>query len=392
MYLSWIANGVGLTFNVSFLLLALLVPIDALKMGLSSTTVGILTAIPGVLQLPTRIISGPLTDVLGERAVLLMTFGLGIIAGLCAGMVLPQILGLALAQLTVGAARGIFWPAAQSFASRLPGNRVQNLGTFTSFTKGGALIGIAIAGGAAVALGIRAAFLGSSALSLLCFLIACRFPRWPPNQSDGGWNRAFKGILPAVRRPFVVNNGLLAFLTAVPQALAQSFYPILLIRDGLSDQWASVLTAAQSLGMIIAGLLAAFLVRKLGSKRFALGSCILLVVAFVLTASKPLVWIGIAIFMAGLASGWLNVVFLNLVVRLSDDAERGTNLGMAQGYFVIAMMGTPALTGLVSSQIGLSDAFIWIGGGALIITVLVAVLWRWAFGGPKIGLHRGLGA
>jgi predicted MFS family arabinose efflux permease len=307
-------------------------------------------------------------------------------------MVFPQILGLALAQLALGAARGIFWPAAQSFASRLPGNRVQNLGTFTSFTKGGALIGIAIAGSAAVVLGIRVAFLGSSALSLLCFLIALRFPRWQPNQSDGGWSRAFKGLLPAVRRPFVLNNGLLAFLTAVPQALAQSFYPILLIRAGLSDQWASLLTAAQSLGMIIAGLLAAFLVGKLGSKRFALSSAILLAVAFVLTASKPLVWIGIAIFIAGLASGWLNVAFLNLVVGLSDEAERGTNLGMAQGYFVIAMMGTPALTGLVSTQIGLSNTFIWIGVGSLIITVLIAVLWRWAFSAPKPGLNRELGA
>lgn len=392
MYWSWIANAVGLTFNVSFLLLALLVPIDALKMGLSTTTVGILTAIPGVMQLPTRIISGPMTDVLGERIVLLLTFGLGTIAGLCAGMVSPQILGLALGQLAVGAARGIFWPAAQSFASRLPGNRVQNLGTFTSFTKGGALIGIAIAGSAAMVLGIRAAFLGSSALALLCFLIALRFPRWQPNRSDGGWRRALKGLLPAVRRPFVVNTGLLAFLTAVPQALAQSFYPILLIRAGLSDQWASMLTAAQSLGMILAGLLAAFLVRKLGLKKFALSSSILLVVAFGLTASKPLVWIGIAIFMAGLASGWLNVAFLSLVVGLSDDVERGTNLGMAQGYFVIAMMGTPALTGLVSTQIGLSNSFVWIGVGSLVIAILVAVLWRWAFSAPKAGLHRPLGA
>jgi MFS family permease len=60
----------GFLFNVSYLLFAVLIPFYAISLHLAIWMVGILTALPGVLQLPTRIISGPLVDWLGERWVL----------------------------------------------------------------------------------------------------------------------------------------------------------------------------------------------------------------------------------------------------------------------------------------------------------------------------------
>lgn len=368
----------GFFFNVSYLLFAVLIPLDALSLHLAIWMVGVLTALPGVLQLPTRIISGPLVDWLGARWVLWLTFWLGFLAGLCVllGHSAP-ITTLIAGQFLMGAARGFFWTAAQSEVSRQPGNRPQHLGIFTSYTKGGALIGIAGSGLTATFFGIIGGFMVSDALAVLSLAIGFTLRASARSGHQKSFWQAVQRLLPASRQPFVVVNGIIALLCAIPQALAQSFYPVVLIRLGLSPAGASLETALMSLGMIVAGIIGAAALRILGMRRLIALSTTLVALSLAGTAFQHTLWDGFAIFLGGLAAGWLNVGFLTAVSSRSHDGDRGTNLAVTQVYFVVAIMVTPLLSGWLLSRFGISMTFLVEAGLALVAMVLVMVLWRW---------------
>lgn len=369
---TYISSG---TFNAAFLLLAVLVPLDALRLGLNPVLIGFLAALPGALQLPLRILSGPLSDAWGERTVLLLTFFLSTLAGLLALVIPNPIWGLVLAQLAVGAARGLFWTAAQSYVSRLPGQRVLNLGRFTSFAKGGALVGIATAGTLATLLGIGLSFGISAMLSLISLFLASSLITLRRTIAPGTLAQALKELPRAAVHPFIILNGLVSILCALPQALTQSFYPVYLVHQGLPVSLASMITALQSLGMIVAGFFAAAAIRRMGSHGVVTLSAALLAASLLATASGLLILVALAIFLAGIAAGWLNVAFISAVAEHSTDANRGTNLGVTQVYFVLSMIMTPILAGALASEIGLAAAFT---GEGVLVTIIGTAIWIFA--------------
>ncbi len=368
----------GLFFNISYLTFAILIPLDAIQQHLAVWMIGMLTTLPGVLQLPTRILSGPLVDWVGARWVLWVTFLLEFVAGLVIllGHAWPMT-ALITGQFLIGASRGFFWTAAQSEVSRQPGNRPQHLGLFTSFTKGGALVGIAAAGVIAEFLGILGGFMVSDALAFCALAIGVSLERPPQHQRPFSFWRAVRQLLPASRQPFVVVNGLVALLCAIPQALAQSFYPVLLIRLGLSEGTASLMTALMSLGMIVAGLVGAVTLRRFGMRPMITVAAVMVSISLGATAFHQIGLDGLAIFVGGFAAGWLNVAFLTAVTSRSHDGDRGTNLAVTQIYFVLAIMVTPLISGWLLSLVGRSATFLIEGGLALATTLLVLLLWRW---------------
>lgn len=365
--------GGSWAFNVAYLLLALLVPLDAVRLGLSPQIIGLLAAIPGVLQLPARIVSGPLSDAWGERTVLLLTFALAVLAGLCALWGPAPLAGLVLAQLAIGAARGLFWTAAQAYTSRLSGSRTANLGRFTSFTKGGALVGIAAAGPLATALGIGPAFALTAALGCFSAVLAWALAPLPRPGNARPLARALRDLPEVARDPVIVFYGLVSMLCALPQSLAQSFFPVWLLERGTPAAWASVLTALQSLGMIVAGFVAAGVMGRVGAARVVWLAGALLALSLFVVAIPAVPAAAFAIFAAGLASGWLNVAFLTQVANASTDADRGTRLGVTQIYFVVSMMLTPVLSGVLAGVAGMSGAFV---AEAVLVLALLAVLRR----------------
>lgn len=371
--------GSGFLFNVAFLTFAVLIPLDAVHQHLAVWIVGVLAAIPGVLQLPSRILSGPLVDWLGERWVLRLTFSLAVLAGfaVAAGHVFPMT-ALIVGQLLIGAARGFFWTAAQSAVSRDTEGRAHHVGLFTSYTKSGALVGIAAAGGIAQLMGITGGFLFSAGLSLVAFMMALTLPKhaWGQKRPQG-LLRAVRRLGPAGQQPFVVVNGLVALLCAIPQSLAQSFYPVILIRLGLPDTQASLITALMGLGMIVSGMMGAAALQRTGMRRLVAIAAGLLAISLSATAIHQVFMDAAAIFAAGFAAGWLNVAFLTAVSARSQDSDRATNLGVTQVFFVLAMMFTPLLSGWLMTLLGRSATFLIEGVGALAVAGLIMVLWNW---------------
>ncbi len=368
----------GFFFNVSYLIFAVLIPLDALHLHLTVWAVGILAALSGILQLPLRILSGPLVDRWGSRSVLWVTFSLEFLAGIVVigGQSLPMAT-LVSGQFLIGAARGLFWTAAQSEVSRQPGNRPHHLGLFTSFTKSGALIGIAATGVTAEFLGIYGGFMVSDALAFIALVIGLSLTHTGTRQRPPSFWRAALQLLPASHQPFVVVNGLIAILCAVPQALAQSFYPVVLIRLGLSESAASLITALMSLGMIVAGFVGSIALQRLGMRRMVAVSTVMVALSLSSTAFHHIIVDATAILCGGFAAGWLNVAFLTAVTSRSNDGNRGTNLAVTEIYFVLAVLLTPLISGWLLSQVGRSTTFLIEGSLAFVVALLVMLLWRW---------------
>lgn len=383
----------GLLFNVSYLTFAVLIPLDALHQHLPVWILGALAAIPGVLQLPTRIMSGPLVDLKGERWVLWVTYSLAVLAAVAAsgGKVLP-IVALVVGQLLVGAARGFFWTAAQSEVASAAGNRAQHMGLFTVYTKGGALIGIAAAGSLAELIGLTGAFAFSGLLAFIALILGLMLPHRPLLHRPKTLWSAVARLSPATRQPFVVVNGLIAFLCAVPQALGQSFYPVVLIRLGLAESLASLLTALMSLGMVLSGMVGARFLARWGMKGFVAAAMALVAGALAGTAYGNWLLDGVLIFAGGFGAGWLNVAFLTAVSGHSQDGERGTNLAATQVYFVVAMMATPLLCGWLYAMGGQALTFLVIGGMTLVVAMSVWRLWPWQEGGQAASVGSTLGS
>lgn len=368
----------GFLFNVSFLAFAVLVPLTALHDHLPLWLVGVLAAVPGALQLPTRILSGPLVDHLGERLVLWVTYGLAVLAGLVvvSGSSYPMA-SLVLGQLCIGSARGLFWTAAQSEVGREASGRARALGLFTSYTKGGALVGTALAGTLAEFLGLNGGFVFTVILAVLALVIGSTLTKSAVVDRPGTLGQAVARLIPAGRQPFVMVYGMVAFLCAIPQALAQSFYPVTLVRLGVSDSVASLITALMSCGMIIAGVFGARALARLGMRRLLAVAMVLVAGSLLLTADPEVVVDAVAIFLAGFGAGWLNVGFLTAVSGRSHDYDRATNLAVTQMYFVIAVIGTPLLSGGLFHVIGQNGSFAVESGLAFVVVAMVMGLWRW---------------
>lgn len=377
--LSWRINIQGLLFNTGFLLIALLVPLRALRLGLSAAEIGLLAAMPGVLQIPLRLASGPLVDLWGERRVLTVTFVLATGAGLLALLVPGAVLSLVLAQLAIGASRGLYWTSAQSYVSRLAGDRAGNLGRFTSFTKGGSLLGISGAGTLTVAIGFPQAFLFPALFGVACLLLTLTLPDLSDRarRQDRDVFSAFRELPRAAVRPFVVVNGIISVLCATPQALAQSFYTIYLLHLGVPAAVASMLTALQSVGMIAAGLLAGRLIRRHPRVRVLWASVILVCLSLAATWIPWVPWVSLVILTGGIAAGWLNVLFVTDVAMKSQEGNRGTNLGVTQAYFVLGMVFTPLLFGIASTHLSERVAFLMVAAAMALLGALAYRLMPW---------------
>lgn len=335
----------GFLFNVAYLLYAVLVPLDAARQGLSPWVIGVLAAAPGVVQLPLRVLSGPIVNAWGEPRMLRTTFASIAAAGVVAVGVSAPVIGLGLGQLGVGLARGLYWTAAQALVGRRPGDRARMMGLFTTFTKGGALVGIFSAGLVADILGAHQAFWIPSLLGALALVLTWPIPTQVPANQAVNFRRAVGGLWPAARRLLVLLYGMTAFLCAMPQAMAQSFYPVYLLQLHAGEGLASALTALMSLGMVGAGYAGGRLLPRLGPRGMVAASATTMAVGFVLTAVASLPVASAGIFLAGWAAGWLNVVFLTRIAELSTPRDRGINLAMTQVYFAMAMTVTPLLAG-----------------------------------------------
>lgn len=370
--------GVSASFNISYLMLAFLVPVyAAVRLHDSLAAIGVLTALPSMLQLPMRTVSGALSDSWGERPLLRLAFAMGALAGVLVAADPRSATFLLLAQAAVGVSRGLFWVPMQSYVTQLPGDKARALGHLSSYNNAGGLCGILAAGPLAAVLGFRFAF----GFTAVCQLAAIAFSLGLPQLAAGGRPVGFAAAmaeLPRVlARPVIWLCGGLALISAVPQALVQSFYPVYLTHLGEGPAAASAFTSLRSFGMICAGFVAAQCFRRLGRRLSFVVAGLGLAATLALTAqSGHLALVVSSIFLAGAASGLTNTLGLTISAEVASGRDRGAIIAMNNVFFAISMLLVPLLFGQVADRVGLARTFDLLALVIALSAALLALAWK----------------
>ncbi|HAC33100.1 MAG TPA: hypothetical protein DCF45_01145, partial [Gammaproteobacteria bacterium] len=105
----------------------IVVPLYASHLGFSLVTIGSLFALPVVLQFVLGLLSGATTDRWGGRLTLVLACAAPL-AGALIFSVADSLVMMLAGQMAISIGRGVFWPASQSIAAGLEGERSVQMG------------------------------------------------------------------------------------------------------------------------------------------------------------------------------------------------------------------------------------------------------------------------
>jgi MFS family permease len=380
-------------FGAGYMLLAVLVPLYAHARGASAVTVGLLASVPVVMQVPTRLFSGALTDLWGEHRLLYACSAAALAAGLAVPLGGGSLGGLVVAQLLIGGARGAFWIGTQSYVARLPTDVARSLGWQSSFTNVGSLAGVALGGALAARFGFLTAFGVVAVLGGATFLGAAALPAVPRGAVPRSARQAVAALGVALLDRRIWFCGGVAFLTAIPQALSQSFYPVFAVQLGASLAGSAEITALRNLGMIATGFLAAALLRRFGGR----GTVAVSLALLGLTLAACGLWHSLGAFaasvaLAGAAAGVTNVFFLSTAALMGGEQTRAANLAAVNFTFAVAMGIMPTGFGLLAAHTGTAAAFLPFAAASLAGAVVAPVLAKRVPGLERNGAAQVVGA
>jgi MFS family permease len=363
--------GLGMTW--------LAVPLYAHNQGLSNVQIGVLFALPVVLQAGLNLVGGAYTDHIGGRKIMLGSCWAIVVAG--TWLVLAEGFWMLLVgQLLLVVSRAAFWPATWAMASELPGNRGIQLGRLNAVTNVGQIAGSALCGFLLAAAGFDATFAALASTGLLAFLAGLG-TRAAPAKSVPAHHHLLARYRPLLRRPIILYAIICAYLSALPFSLSMSFYPLLLAAYGYREETSGVIVALRAIGAIAAGLIAARFVRTGPDTLWPVASGVAVAAAVgLLPAVNHVLPIAFWMLVIGIGSGAMTLYFQITMSEASRPEERGSALALGGLGWSVSHLSTPLLMGLLADRYGIVNAFYVLGACALACTVALAVMRRWAFG------------
>lgn len=354
----------------------IVVPLYASHLGFSLVTIGSLFALPVILQFVLGLISGATTDRWGGRLTLLLACGSPLLGGLIFS-VADSLMMMMAGQMAISIGRGVFWPASQSIASALEGERSVQMGRLNASVSIGQITGTAGAGLLLAATNFATVFLTFTALNTLALLICLLLPdsKRQGEPSTGGLFAAFGPLLKTRRIYYAL---LCAYVCAQPVSLGQSFLPLLFEASGFRPDEIGPILSLRAVGATFSALV---LARIIGSGRgpmLATFSACTIGVGLVVTAQSDSPQAAImAMMFIGVSAGLLLLFYQLLVTELSHGGNRGAALAIAGSGWSISHLTAPFMVGLIADSVGLEQAFTWWGGGLVLVGLLMVPLNRW---------------
>ncbi|WP_372716685.1 MFS transporter [Immundisolibacter sp.] len=360
--------GLGLTHIV--------LPLYAAHIGLDALRIGTVLGAPVLLQLVLGLFGGAAADRWGGRNIL-MQAGLTMALGGLACIFANGFWTLIVAQLFLTYSRGVFWPASQSIAASLPGERAVHLGRLNAHMSIGQISGTALAGVLVMMFGYAGTFAVFAGVAALAMAAAATLPSvHPPGEHAPAFGVHFG---PLLRRRAIWFALLAAFLCAQPVSLAQSFFPILLRDLGFAEGAVGPLLALRPLGAAAAALL---LARMLGSRAgmpLALGAgCALAVLLYAAPLATQGLSAGTLIALIGVASGMLLVYYQLVVASAAPAHARGSALAIGGMGWGLSHLTGPFFVGVIAQRHGLPTAFQLWAGFTLLLALALVPAYRWA--------------
>ena len=353
----------------------IVVPLYASHLGFSLVTIGSLFALPVVLQFVLGLLSGATTDRWGGRLTLVLACAAPL-AGALIFSVADSLVMMLAGQMAISIGRGVFWPASQSIAAGLEGERSVQMGRLNASVSMGQITGTAGAGILLALTNFYVVFISFALLNLASLLITLLLPN--NHQPHGDQKRGlFSAYGPLLRTPRIYYALLCAFICAQPVSLGQSFLPLLFEANGFSPDQIGPTLSLRAVGATAAALLLARLIGSAhGPALAALGACVLGIGLIATAATADVVSAMVIMTFIGISAGLLLLFYQLLVTELSHGGNRGTALAIAGSGWSVSHLVAPFLVGLVADLTTLEQAFMIWGAGIVILGLLMVPLNR----------------
>ncbi|MEC9340281.1 MAG: MFS transporter [Pseudomonadota bacterium] len=370
-----------LAWNIALGVSHIVVPLYAYELGFSAATIGILFSVPVIGQLLLGLVGGATSDRWGGRSTLLVACGSFVVAP--AIFLFTQGFWLFFAgQLLLILGRAVFWPASQSLASELPGERSVQMGRLNALVSVGQIIGTAGTGLLLALAGFQSVFAALGIFGLAGTLATLGLPR-PPDRRHAAPGALFGHFGPLLRGRPIYFALVCAFLCAQPVSLGQSVFPLLLQSLGHTPEAIGPILALRPAGATIAILL---LARWIGSARglwYATGAAVLgtstLIVAPLCT--HP-VAAGLVVGLMGVGAGLVLLFYQLIVSAFSEPHTRGSALAIAGSGWSMSHIVAPFVVGFVAETTDLTTAFQLWGVGVTLVALSLPWLHRWSHPSP----------
>ena len=371
--------GLGMTW--------LVVPLYSHAQGLNAAQIGVLFALPVVVQIAVNLVGGAYVDRFGGRRIMLASSLLFALAA----AVLHAADGfwtLFAGQLVLVFSRATFWPANWSMASELPGDRGVQAGRLNAITSFGQILGNGTSGFILATAGFGASFAVMGVLGLAAWALGLGTPRVA--RRDAAGRGLFSNYGALARMPILYYAIMCAYLSALPFSLSMSFYPLLLQHLGYGAEASGVLLALRAVGGIGAGLLVARFVHTGPASPWPVVAGVAVAAAVGL---MPLVehWgaIGAFLFAVGVGSTLMTIYFQVTIAEVVPSEMRGSAMALGGLGWGISHFTTPLIMGLLAERYGLVAGFYVLGAMALATAGIVGWLRHWAFARTRLATALG---
>ena len=355
-----------------------LVPLYIISLGYHPGWLGLIIAGQGLFQVALRLFGGVISDRIGERWVIQVSFAALVVGSL--GLAFSSTLfALLSAQALYGGSRAIYWTSSQSYGSRIDESRPTTLmGRFFGFAAVGGLVGNAGGGVVAVVLGYREGFLIAAGISAAAMLVVAFMPQLP-RQAAKTLREILAPVPGVFRKRTTVLPATMALATSLHVSVLSSVGAAVYKEFGLSDDEFGVLMAIHAGGAIVAGFAFARFLQRAGQRpTYALTMVLhgLPLIGIVLWGSGYPAAV-VLMFVLGLSFNAGRVLNVSLTAMASSPEQRGVFMAVVGIYWASGQMLGPLLFGPLAEYTSLSASFIVAGalmaGTALLTPLLYAV-------------------
>ncbi|MDT8342117.1 MAG: MFS transporter [Longimicrobiales bacterium] len=369
-----------LVFSASsqIMIISPILPLIGTELGIADAALGTLVSAYALMVGVFAIISGPISDRIGRRRILLLGTGTMFVALTLHALVVDYYSFLAV-RVFAGSAGGVLSGAAVSYiGDYFPYNRRGwATGWVMSGSAFGQIIGIPLGIVLAGRFGFRAPFaLFAVTMFLAFFLILARIPQPDVARSQGRLtvSGAFRDYVALLRRPGIAYASLAFFLMFLGVSLYVVYFPTWLERDmGATPGAIATLFLLGGIANVLTGPQAGRMSDRVGRKGIILLSCAgLFVVMGLTTVLIQDFWMAYPVFFLTMVGVAMRISpFSALLTGLVDDHRRGSLMSLTvalgqMGFAVGGAVAGPLFAGAGYASNTVLGAFSVLGMGLIV--------------------------
>jgi len=350
-----------------------IVSLDALSMGASPFTVGVLMALYALLPMLLAVAAGRLSDRVGTRRPMLIGSAL-IALGALLPFAIPGLPSLCASATLLGVGFMVFQVAAQNATGELggPAARARNFSLLALGYSVSGFIGPLVAGFAIDRFGFRAAFAVFALVPLIPLAVLARgrlrFPGGHPRVGavhHGGVLALFRHR--TLRRVFAINA-----LLSLGWDLHSIFVPIYGARIGLSASQIGIVLSSFAAATFVVRLFMPAISRRLNEQQVLTAALLIAgAVYLVFPFSASVAGLLLLSFILGLGLGSGQPMVMSLLHTHAPPGRLGEAAGVRMSLVQSMAVAVPLVFGALGASIGIAPVF-WSVGACLVTGGFIA--------------------